>query len=132
MTKVRISPGKTSAYNMMKTGLASVRNLDSTQYSRFHTVQAPRMPSATSVVQPRAGSGRSATTVPGMQISSKDFGAVPAYAHERFQDLGRKLAGKEIIEPKTTPTAFSSTVLSPIKEIAGSFRSAIRNPFERS
>jgi len=132
MTKVRISPGKTNAYNMMRTGLASVRNLDPTQYSKFHTVRAPRMPSATSVVQPRAGSGRSATTVPGMQISSKDFGAIPTFAHQSFQELGQRLAGKEIKQPKTTPTAFSSTFLSPIKEIAGSFRSAIRNPFESS
>ena len=129
MAKIRISPGKTNAYKMMQTGLARVRSLDNTQYSKFHSAKAPRMPSASSVVQPRAGSGRSPTSVQGMQISSSDFGAVPTFATRSFEDLGRRLAGKE---ETTTPTAFSSTFLSPIKNLASSFRETIRNPFERT
>ena len=34
MTKVSISQGKTNAYNMMRTELARVRNLDPNQYSK--------------------------------------------------------------------------------------------------
>lgn len=132
MGKIRISPGKTNAYKMMQTGLARVRSLDNTQYSKFHSGKAPRMPSASSVVQPRAGSGRSPTSVQGMQISSSDFGAVPTFATRSFEDLGRRLAGKEKKEEKTTPTAFSSTFLSPLKNLASSVRETIRNPFERT
>jgi hypothetical protein len=130
--KVRISPGKTSAYKMMTAGLAQVRSLDKTQYSKFHSAKAPRMPSASSVVQPRAGFDRSRTTVPGLQIDASDFGSVPTFATRSFEDLGRKLAGKQKKEEQTSPTAFSSTFLSPIKNLASSFRETIRNPFEQT
>jgi len=90
------------------------------------------MPSASSVVQPRAGFDRSRTTVPGLQIDASDFGSVPTFATRSFEDLGRKLAGKPKKEEQTSPTAFSSTFLSPIKNLASSFRETIRNPFERT
>ena len=44
--KVRISPGKTSAYKMMTEGLSKVRSLDKTQYSKFNYSKAPLMNSA--------------------------------------------------------------------------------------